>query len=229
MTKTLEPWAPGRRFGNLTVIIPWGRKRKADGSYVKSPVTLCICKCGQLTAPHRGQLLQGRPTSCTTCAKKTHGLSKTYLGTTFRGIKRRCDDPRATGYQNYGARGIKCLLNSPQEILDDIGHRPSKTHTIDRIKNNGHYEKGNIRWATKLEQGANKRTNKYIELAGRKMIINDWARELKILGSTLRHRVNKGYCPKDILLMPLKNRPLTPGQLKLKAEYEASLLIVEPD
>jgi hypothetical protein len=74
----------------------------------------------------------------------------------------RCTNPNATGYENYGGRGIK--LNpeflSFEKFLKHIGPRPSKYHSINRINNNGNYEPGNVEWATASEQAANTRCHK---------------------------------------------------------------------
>jgi hypothetical protein len=70
--------------------------------------------------------------------------------------KQRCTNPNRPGYENYGGRGILCKITY-KELLNDIGSRPSKFHSLDRIDNDGHYEKGNLRWATRKQQNANRR------------------------------------------------------------------------
>jgi hypothetical protein len=70
--------------------------------------------------------------------------------------KARCTNPKNKDWKHYGGRGIKFLFKSFREFLAHIGPRPAGK-TLDRIKNDGHYEPGNVRWATWKEQAANRR------------------------------------------------------------------------
>ncbi len=75
----------------------------------------------------------------------------------------RCANPQNPNFRNYGARGItvcKRWAESFEAFLIDMGRRPSPHHSIDRINNNGNYEPGNCRWATRSQQGHNTRNNK---------------------------------------------------------------------
>src|SRR5271157_3507636 len=69
----------------------------------------------------------------------------------------RCRNPKAQEYKNYGARGIEFRFTSFQEFIEHIGPKPHPKMSLDRINNDGHYEIGNVRWATKREQSRNRR------------------------------------------------------------------------
>lgn len=75
----------------------------------------------------------------------------------WRSMKARCASKH---YKYYGGRGIKVCdrwKNSYKAFLEDMGRRPSKDHSLDRIDNDGDYEPGNCRWSTSEEQLANRR------------------------------------------------------------------------
>ncbi len=75
-------------------------------------------------------------------------------------MKRRCQNPNVKAWKYYGARGISVCdrwKNSYHNFIADMGHRPSKEYSIDRINNDGNYEPSNCRWATAKQQAANKR------------------------------------------------------------------------
>ena len=90
----------------------------------------------------------------------------------FRNAKRRCvkNHPDRRYYAN---RGIKFRFKSFLEFLNHIGPKPSPELTLDRINNDGHYEPGNVRWATRSQQVRNCRkrrmTNKLLRACRKRM------------------------------------------------------------
>ncbi len=81
-----------------------------------------------------------------------HGASKTPEYRAFKSARQRCIMPDHPRYERYGGRGIKFLFTSFAQFIAHIGPRPSTKHSLDRKDNDGHYEPGNVRWATKEEQ-----------------------------------------------------------------------------
>lgn len=80
----------------------------------------------------------------------------------WRKMQDRCYNENTHNYHNYGGRGITVCDRWREyptgfdNFVEDMGLRPDR-QTLDRIDPDGNYEPGNTKWATKLEQGNNKR------------------------------------------------------------------------
>lgn len=158
----------GFRFGSLIVLSHIGR---SSGNQLYK----CVCDCGAERTFYYCNLVTGKSKSCG-CMKgpkisahfTRHGESYVANNTpeykTWSSMKARCLNRSRLDFKYYGARGIKVCdrwLNSYETFLSDMGRRPSGLHSIDRFPNNdGNYEPGNCRWATRKEQNNNTRRNK---------------------------------------------------------------------
>lgn len=158
---------------------------------------LCRCKCGREKAIVASSLRCGKTLSCG-CLRiekvTTHRLSYSAEYSAWKGIRRRCLNPKFRMYRWYGARGITICdrwRDSFENFIADVGHRPSSKHSIERIDNDGNYEPGNVKWATKKEQSRNRRDNQYITFQGRRMVLMDWAKEIGLSFDVLQYRVKR--------------------------------------
>jgi len=98
--------------------------------------------------------------------KFKHGLSKTREHMAWRNAVERCTNEHSDQWHNYGGRGITMCpewLASFEAFFTHIGPCPSPRHQLDRIHNDGNYEPGNVRWATRRAQSHNKRATKLTE------------------------------------------------------------------
>jgi DNA-binding XRE family transcriptional regulator len=78
-------------------------------------------------------------------------------------MKGRCYDPNDKRWKDYGGRGITVCERwrlSVTDFIKDMGDHPGPEYSLDRINNNGNYEPGNCRWATRVEQARNTRQTK---------------------------------------------------------------------
>lgn len=121
----------------------------------------------------------------------------------YCGIKRRCENKNEKSYERYGGLGVQCRFSGFEEFFAEVGKRPSKKHQIDRIDAAGHYEPGNVRWATVKRQARNKRNTKYITIEGRRKCLADWCEEYGADYHMVWQRISRrGWDPLRALTTP---------------------------
>jgi hypothetical protein len=93
-----------------------------------------------------------------------HGKTGTPVYKRWSAMLGRCRNPNNPGYKHYGGRGIavceRWLLF--ENFYADMGDVPLGL-TLERIDNDAGYSPDNCRWATRTEQGRNKRNVKLTE------------------------------------------------------------------
>jgi len=148
----------GHTYGRLTVTGP-GEPKGKWATWVAQ------CDCGtRITRTTNALRNSVRSCGClrretSSQLNTTHGLTRIgkrhYIYAIFTSARARCENPESKNFAEYGARGIELRYGSPIELLNDLGERPTANHTIDRVDPDGHYEPGNVRWATRQTQTLN--------------------------------------------------------------------------
>ena len=154
----------GEQCGQLCVIADAGSDKHGQGQW------LCRCSCGRMTTVVGPDLRSGHTKSCGCLSvalvierSTRHGGARRHAHTSehrsWAHMKERCRNAECNDYANYGGRGIRVCerWESFENFLADMGPRPSAKHSIDRINNDGNYEPGNCRWATRCQQNSNQR------------------------------------------------------------------------
>lgn len=109
-------------------------------------------------------------------------------------MRQRCSDPRHVQFHNYGGRGISVCArwaDSFQAFLADMGAKPSRAHSIDRIDVDGPYSPTNCRWANAKQQQNNRRDNVLIDVGGLKLTRAEWSERIGISIHAVRNRADR--------------------------------------
>lgn len=168
---------------------------------------VCLCSCGTVAKIRRDGLLNGRSRSCGCLSRENAKIKSMRHGhavdgevsteySIWRGIKNRCMNKNRHDWHRYGGRGIAVCerwAECFQNFLDDMGLRPSKDHTIDRINNNGNYEPSNCRWATKDQQYGNRSSSRLLTWGGESLCLAQWERRLGLGQNVIRTRLRRGW------------------------------------
>lgn len=138
-----------------------------------------------------------------------HGGHGTLTYARWKSMMQRCSDPNHVNYARYGGAGISVCerWHDFASFLTDMRECPDKSMTLDRIKNERGYERGNCRWATRAAQNRN-RPNHAVMLthAGETKSMADWARALRMTPQTLRARmVILGWSAEKALTTPVRH------------------------
>jgi hypothetical protein len=211
-----RPVEPGTVIGMWTVL---GEAEARDGNlYMR-----CRCECGAEHDVMASTLRKGKSKSCAACSRKMGHAKAREMTAKHGGVKaeyrawsrmlERCRNPNDRSFKWYGGRGIKVCEEWQgdggfERFMEHVGHRPSDRHSLDRIDNDGNYEPGNVRWATKKEQQRNRRTNNVLTIDGVTKCVAEWAEESPVPESTIRGRLERGWRPWDAVFAKRRTKVL---------------------
>lgn len=205
----------GQTFGRLTVLTLARIEKRA--------IWACSCSCGKIVEVTGNSLCSGNTSSCGCLHTEqlvsrnmadAKGVKNHPLYLTWTSMLMRCGNPNDAYYSIYGGRGIKVCdrWKSFETFCADVGDRPQDM-TLDRIDTNGDYSPENVRWATAETQARNRRTNRMIEFAGRRLCVTEWALETGINKAVIAQRLNRGWAISDALtIRPDRRNRCRPNQ-----------------
>lgn len=203
----LIPIPEGTRFGSLVVVSYSEARRSPSGKMIRR--LRCRCDCGNEKDFAPGNVRNGLSRSCGRC--KAHRIGVVNVKampeySSWRAMWKRVTNPKHRFFKFYGAAGVTIhpTWSSFEVFLDDVGRRPSKAHSLDRIDNAGNYTPENCRWATRKEQMRNTRYNRIVTVDGVARPIAEWAEILGISAATLYCRGYAGWTDERIVKTPVK-------------------------
>lgn len=140
----------------------------------------------------------------------THGMRGAPEYYVWRSMKTRCANPKVKTFPRYGGRGITVCDRwraSFADFIADMGPRPTAAHQLERVDNEGGYNKANCEWVTRDRQNSNRRDNFKLTYEGRTQTLLQWARETGLNRGTIRDRIRRGLSASDALtIKPQKGR-----------------------
>jgi hypothetical protein len=122
--------------------------------------------------------------------------------------RQRCTNPKMPQWARYGGRGIGVYEEWAKydgfwKFLEHIGAPPTLDHELDRIDNDGDYEPGNVRWATRTEQNRNRKGTRYVTCDGVRLPVATWAERTGIASERIRARLRAGWSEEDAVKRPV--------------------------
>jgi len=187
-----SPELKGKKFGRWVVL---ERTLKTRNGKV---LWKCCCCCGETREIPTGNLVSGLTHSCgCVCREATrkrltvHGRTRSPEFRSWQMMIDRCYNKNNPRYSDYGGRGIRVCMrwrSSFSTFFSDMGPRP-RWFSIERKNVNGDYEPTNCSWIPLGHQSRNTRRSRFLVAGGKRKILSDWARELKISPSLLHYHL----------------------------------------
>lgn len=138
-------------------------------------------------------------------ARATEAVDRLTLAS-HRAMMARCYSPSHESYPNYGAKGIVVCdrWHSPIALLQDLGPRPSRDHSLERDSSASNYEPGRVRWATTREQHRNRSDNVFVTIGDETLCVADWADRNGLNRRTVYQRLWWGWDPELAVTAPAR-------------------------
>jgi hypothetical protein len=197
----------GNKFGMLTVtkFSHFNKRRVSTWE--------CLCECGNNVIVIGSNMKNGNSKSCGCLnieraieTNTTHGMRRTRIYSIWIHMKERCRYEKCSVYEYYGGRGINYCEDWEkfEGFYRDMKDGYSDRLTLERKDVNGNYCKENCKWATKIEQANNTRTNRIETVDGVADTMANLCRIYNIDRSVVKSRLKLGWSLDSAFMKPVK-------------------------
>jgi len=197
--------AVGDEFDKWTVIDDPHRRNK-DGRRV----LVCQCVCGAIRDVAAKHLKAKKSKGCLRCrrGRLKHGHSRqgkespTHFS--WRGMIDRCTNPKSPSWPWYGAEGVTVCERWQrfENFLADMGERPGKQYTLERVQRALGYCPENCEWILRREQYRNRRDNHLLTFQGTTHPVITWSELTGLAEGCIRSRLKMGWSIEEALTVP---------------------------
>lgn len=181
----------------------------ADKSGHTRRAAIFKCDCGNLFEAKIEAVKAKVANGCYECKCKRLSKAKTKHGFAIAGKRRdehgiwcgiisRCTQPNNHAYAKYGGADRNVCQRWQDDFMnfyEDMGDRPSKFHSVERVNNDLGYFKENCIWATRKQQARNRSSNLLVEYMGQTKILIEWTEELGIPYQLAYARIKRNWPP----------------------------------
>lgn len=208
----------GKPFGRLLVV-------ERAPSIKGQAAWLCRCDCGREKVV-KGYVLRSKRSKSCGCLRRELGVTRgrasrrhgeasnrkeTVEYRTWSSMRCRCLNPNHKLFSHYGKRGITVCdrWSKFENFLVDMGRRPSKYHSLDRIDNDGSYSPENCRWATWEQQNRNQRKRREwrkVTIDGETRPLAEWLRLHSVSRNTYDSRRSRGLSIEEAITRPVRHK-----------------------
>ena len=200
----------GDKFNKLTFIKELDPKiHKSKNRVYRSRVGLWKCECGNINEIIIYSVVAGHTKTCGCLHKEvcrklltTHGMFYHPLRHVLTSMMSRCYNKNKIDYHRYGGRGVTICSEWRNSYPDFLiwaitnGWKPGLT--IERIDNNGNYSQDNCRFATRLDQANNTRSNRIITFKSKEYTMAQFCRKFNFNYKNFSYRIYKGQTVDEI-------------------------------
>lgn len=123
-----------------------------------------------------------------------HGMTGTPERNSWDGAKKRCHSITSKDYPRYGAKGIRMCdawRNSFTVFYTDMGPKPGREYSLERVDGTRGYEPDNCVWALPVEQTLNRKITVWVDFSCKRLSLKDACAAAEVPYHTIHNRMRR--------------------------------------